>query len=489
MEPKDFVRALRNGWWLLLAGALLIMAVAGGLTLRTTPLYSTSMQLFVSATETDSTATAYQGNLFSQERVASYVELLKGDVLASRVIKRLHLPDSPTELASSIDASALPNTVLLSVTVTRPSPTQACDIATALGSAFTQRVAELETSDSNGRPTVKVTVSEPPQLPTSPTSPDPVRNLLAGLMVGLLLGALAAVLRERLDNTVKDADDIAELTGAGIIGTLMEDPALASSHVVTDEDGYSETGEAYRQIRTNLQFLQVDNPARTIVVTSSLPGEGKTTVAVNLAVVLAQAGARVALIEADLRRPRVTRYLGLISGAGLSNVLAGSASYEELTQPYGEGRLTVLAAGPMPPNPSEMLGSENMRHLLAEAQRLNEYVIIDAPPLLPVTDGALLAVASDGALLVAHHGKTTRAQLKQAAEALARIEARVLGVVLNRVPAKAAESYGYGYGYSYDAISDMQLTGQFPAIVDRPAGRRRGPQTTKPIAHTGGGRR
>lgn len=185
-----------------------------------------------------------------------------------------------------------------------------------------------------------------------------------------------------------------------------------------------------------------------------------------MALVLAQSGAQVALIEADLRRPRVTRYLGMISGAGLSNVLAGTASYAELVQPYGDGNLSVLAAGPMPPNPSEMLGSQQMRSLLTEARRTNNFVIIDAPPLLPVTDAAVLAVGADGALLVTRYGVTTAGQVQQAAETLHRIEARLLGAVLNRVPAKAAEGYGYGYAYAYEASADRVRQSGTPQRAD-----------------------
>jgi succinoglycan biosynthesis transport protein ExoP len=461
VELKDVVRAVRGGWWLVVLGVLLAVAVAGVVTWQSKPRYASTMTLFVAAAGTDDTATAYQGNLFSQQRVASYVQMFRGEAFVSPIAQDLHLTDSPGALIQDIQATTIPDTVLINVTVTRNSPTEARDVAAALGSAFSERVAELETPDGAANSTVKVTVTEPPQVATSPVSPQPLRNIAGGILLGLLLGISAAVLRLRLDNTVKASDDFKELADTNLVGTLVEDPMLRDQHLVSDEDGYSETGEAYRQMRTNLQFLDVDNPARTIVITSALPGEGKTTVSVNLAVVLAQSGARVVLIEADLRRPRVTRYLGMISGAGLSNVLAGSARADELLQPYGDGNLQVLAAGPMPPNPSEMLGSRHMRQLLSELREDFDFVLIDAPPVLPVTDGAVLSVAADGALLVSRHGVTTRAQVKQAAASLHRIEARLLGAVINRVPVKAAEAYGYGYSYS--AVSD--LTGEMPAIT------------------------
>ncbi|MGY1624193.1 polysaccharide biosynthesis tyrosine autokinase [Geodermatophilus sp. SYSU D00965] len=478
MELKDVIQALRSGWWLLAVGLLVGLVAAGVVTWQTTPQHTSSTQLFVSTTGTDDTSTAYQGNLFSQQRVTSYVQLLTGERLAGRVVEQLELTDDPSELTQDISASAIPDTVLLEVTVTRPSATEARDIAAAIGDQFTDMVTELETPDGAASSTVKVTVTETPEVAESPTTPQPVRNLALGALAGLLVGAGAAVLRERMDNTVKTPDDVAKLAGVGVVGALMEDPALHEQHVIDDEDGYSETAEAYRQIRTNLQFLDVDHPARTIVITSSLPGEGKTTVAVNLAVVLAQSGARVTLIEADLRRPRVTRYLSMISGAGLSNVLAGTARLDELTQPYGDGSLVVLAAGPMPPNPSEMLGSKQMQTLLAEAREDSDYVVIDAPPLLPVTDGAVLSKIADGAILIARHGETTRAQLEQAALNLHRIDAKLLGIVLNRIPPRAAEGYGYGYSYAYDAVPQTEGVDGVPTNKQ---GRKVLPHHTAPI--------
>jgi receptor protein-tyrosine kinase len=455
VELKDVIQAVRHGWWLVAVGVLLGLGGAGLLTWQTTPTYTSSTQLFVSTTSSDD-ASVYQGNIFSQQRVASYVEILTSQRLAGRVIEQLGLQESSATLAQSITAATVPDTVLLDVSVVRTSPTEARDIAAAVGQQFSLMVTELETPDGATASPVTVTVIEDPEVVSAATSPRPMRNVALGLLVGIVLGGAAAMVRERMDNTVKTPDDIEKLTGVAVVGALTEDPGISENGVISDDNGYSETAEAYRQIRTNLQFVDVDEPARTIVVTSSLPGEGKTTVAVNLAVVLAQSGARVALIEADLRRPRVTRYLGIISGAGLSNVLAGSARYEEVVQSIGEGHLSVLAAGPMPPYPSEMLGSKHMRSLLEEVRQTNDYVIIDAPPLLPVTDGAVLSKVADGALLVARHGMTTRAQLDQAVGALEHIDAKLLGVVLNRIPPKAAEGYGYGYNYAYSAVAAVE---------------------------------
>lgn len=477
MDLKDVLQAVRSGWWLIIGGVLLVLAVAGGVTYTTTPLYASSTQLFVSTSSSDATSSAaYQGNLFSQQRVTSYAQLLTGEQLAGAVVDDLRLTLTPAEVAGKVTASALPETVILDVTVTDTSAQRAQQIAESLGRQFAAQVTELETPEGSTTSTVKVTTVQQADLNGSPVSPNAVRNLALGAVLGLLLGVGAALLRSRLDNTVKTPEDVRALSGTGVIGTVLEDPRLAEDHLVTDQDTQSISAEAYRSIRTNLQFLDVDNPPRVIVISSSVPGEGKSTLAVNLATVLGQSGSRVTLIEADLRRPRVTRYMGLISGAGLTNVLAGTADLHEVAQPWGDGKLTVLAAGPMPPNPSEMLGSAHMRTLLEDLRSTNDFVIIDAPPLLPVTDAAVLSVMSDGCVLSVRHGSTRREELEEAALTLSRIDAKLLGVVLNRVPQSTGAARGYGYGYSYEADPGREVTadtGVIPRVRDRDSGRRR----------------
>jgi receptor protein-tyrosine kinase len=458
LDLKDVLHAVRSGWWLLVTGAVLGLAVAGALSWFATPLYSSSTQLFVSVAGSTDTSAAYQGNLFSQQRVTSYAELLTGEQLAGDVVDDLGLDLTAGQVAGKVAARALPDTVILEVTVTDTSAARARDIAASLGEQFREQVTELETPDGAQTSTVKVTTVQPAELDPAPVSPDVTRNLALGLVLGSLIGLGAALLRARLDNTVKSGDHVQELAGTGLIGTVLEDPTLDERHVVTSRDTHSLTAESFRAIRTNLQFLDVDNPPRVIVVASSVPGEGKSTLAVNLATALAQAGSRVMLVEADLRRPRVTKYMGLVSGAGLTNVLAGTAELDEVVQPWGEGKLRVLAAGPMPPNPSEVLGSAQMRALLERLRETQDYVIVDTPPLLPVTDAAVLSVLADGCVITTRFGKTRREQFGEAAATLARIDAKLLGVVLNRVPQSAAVARGYGYAYGYKPDAGRETT-------------------------------
>ena len=450
MDLRDIYAALRTRWWLPVLGLVVASSAALGLSLAQTPLYTASTQLFVSTTEQTSTSDVLQGSQFSEQRVTSYARLITGQEIASRLIDRLKLRMSAEELSKELSATAVQNTVLIDVTVTDPSPQQAQRIAAALGSEFTAFAAQLERSDADGVSPVKVTVTQRPSVPSEASSPKTVRNSILGGIVGLLVGAGLAVARVRLDRSVKDSDVATELANAPVIGTILRDEALLRRHTI-DRGTASRTAEDYRQLRTNLQFLNVDQPPKVIMVSSAVPSEGKTTVVVNLALALADAGRKVVIVESDLRRPKVSRYLGIVGEVGLTNILAGTANIDEVLQSYREG-MAVIASGPTPPNPGELLGSSAMTALLEKLRTEYDFILVDAPPLLPVADASTLAPAMDGVLLSIRYGHTQKDQLRQAAATLEGVNAKLLGVILNIVPPKAegASAYGYGYGYGYD---------------------------------------
>jgi capsular exopolysaccharide synthesis family protein len=237
-----------------------------------------------------------------------------------------------------------------------------------------------------------------------------------------------------------------------VVGTVPASTALASDHRLLDPAMTSEKGngfalnEAFRALRTNLKFMDVDHPPRTIVITSPLPGDGKSTIACNLAVTLAANGESVVLVDGDLRRPTVARTMGLPGGAGLSDVLAGRVELADVLQRTATPNLFVLAAGSIPPNPSELLGSDRMRRVL-EQLSTHAMVIIDAPPLLPVTDGAVLTHQADGALMTISVGKTTYDIAEKAIATLHKAQGRVLGLVLNKAPLKGADAPHYAHAY------------------------------------------
>jgi receptor protein-tyrosine kinase len=421
------------------------------------PEYTSHTQLFVSTTDSDNTADALQGSQFSQQRVASYAELLSGEVVAARVIEALGLDVQPGELAAEVSAAPVLDTVLIDVTVTDATPERAQAIAEEIGRRFPGLVAELERPGSPSDSPVAVTVTTPPELPVEPSAPLTTRNVLLGLLVGMVAGTALAIARAALDRSVRDPEEAGLLSRSPVLGVIVRDDRFDRAHVV-DPASSSGAGEGYRQLRSNLQFLSIDNPPKVIMVTSAIPGQGKSTAAANLAVALAQAGRQVTVIEADMRKPMLTKYLGLVEGVGLTNVLTRSADLSEVLQPWGDDGLSLLAAGPLPPNPGELLGSAYMKLLLDELREKNDFVLIDTPPLLPVADATGIAVMVDGVLLCARYGKTTRDQLKQARAMLDQVGARTLGIMLNAVPprSKLAASFGYQYTSAYRA-KDRQL--------------------------------
>lgn len=450
MNLREMMAALRSGWWLLLLGACLGGASGAGVVALQSPIYESSAQLFVSTAGTTSSSDFFQGGQFYQQRVKSYARLLTGEDLAERLIERLDLPDTAEEFRERIEVSVEPDTVLIDVTVSARTPAEARDVATVLASEFASTVQGLEPTVARGSSPVKVTVTDQPNLPEEASAPRPVRDITLGVLVGLLTGIALALARRLLDRSVKTPVEAAAAAGAPVIGVVVRDGALDRAHVITDAR-VGRAAEDYRQLRNNLQFLDVDQSPRVIMISSSLPGEGKTTAVVNLGLALADAGKSVVIVEADLRRPRVTEYMGLIGGVGLTNVLTGSAGIEDVLQRHGHGGVSVMAAGPTPPNPGELLASAQMANLVADLRSRFEFVLVDAPPVLPVADASGLAVSMDGVLLSVRHGSTRRDQLELAAQTLNGVGTRVLGVILNLVSVRSDVATARGYGYGYDS--------------------------------------
>jgi len=392
---------------------------------------------------------ALQGGQFSLQRVKSYADLLSGQEIARRVVDQLGLEESPKALASQISATTKVDTVILTVNVTDPDPERAQRLATAVSTVFVGYVAELETPPGKDAATIKASVVDPASKPSSPISPNTVRNLALGLLLGLILGAGLALLRDTLDTTIKSTKQLAALVEAPILASITFDPDAIDTPLTSTLDTYAPRTEAFRVLRTNLQFIDPDIQRKVFVVTSSLPGEGKTTTAINLALALAEGGERVALVEGDLRRPKISEYLNLESAVGLTTVLIGKLPLDAAMQATANDELEVLASGATPPNPAELLKSSSMSKLIGALREKYDIVLIDAPPLLPVTDGALLAAEADGALLVIRHGKTTTDQVSSAVDRLDAVGATPVGVIFNMTPAKGGDGYGYGYGYGY----------------------------------------
>jgi receptor protein-tyrosine kinase len=452
---QDFVKLLRTRWVTVGVTTLIAVLAALAYTVMTTPQYQASTRLFVSTSSGSSLNDLYQGNRFSQERVLSYTELLMGETLAQRTIDKLDLDMPADALKAKIKATAKPDTVLIDVSVLDNSPVRARDIANALSDEFVMLVSELETPPQGAtKADSRVVVEQRASIPTAPVIPNPPRNIAMGLGAGLLLGIGLAVLRDRLDNTVKDRETLEEITGVGLVGSIPLDKERRKEPAIAFESDNSSIAEAFRKLRTNLQFLAVDNPPRVIVVTSSSPHEGKSTTAINIALALAEAEHNVVLVDGDMRRPSVDRYLDLVGTVGFSTVLSGGASLSEVLQKTKFPQLTVLTSGASPPNPSELLGSLAAKNILTELREKFDYVIVDSSPLLAVTDGAILAANSDGALVMARFGQTKREHLTHAIGNLTDVGASVLGAVFTMTPTRGGGRYSYNYNYNYGYYGD-----------------------------------
>jgi non-specific protein-tyrosine kinase len=304
-----------------------------------------------------------------------------------------------------------------------------------LGAQFTRFIDEAERPAPGKDPGVRITVTDDPALPSRPVSPRPLLNLAVGALIGLVAGTVGAVLREHSDTSVRSRKVLREATGSATIGIIGHDRGVGRRPLVAGSGADSPAAEAFRSLRTVLQFADGGHLPASLAITSAVAGEGKSTVACNLAVTLAEAGWRVVLVDADLRTSRAAGYLGADGPVGLSDVLRGTARMDDALRECGPGALSVLPGGPVPPNPSELLASEEMLWVLGELRSRADIVLVDTPALLPVTDAAILAKACAGTVLVTRYGRTRREQVVRAVEQLRAVDVTLLGAVLNGVPA------------------------------------------------------
>lgn len=455
MELSDYVRVLRRRWALVATLTLMGLLVAATSSLLITPSYTAKSQLFVAIQNTGSVSELQQGNTFTQARVASYVKAASTPAVLQPVIDSLGLNKTSKELAKSVVANVDADTVIISIAATDPSPSQAAAIAQSVSESLVTTVEALERPNASDSSPVKLSVITPATAPLTASSPSIKTNIAFGTVLGLGLGLIAALAANRFDTRIRGEEDVAQLSAAPLLGGITFEADAARKPLLTQTLPQSPRAESFRQIRTNLQFANLGHHSGAILITSSLPGEGKSTTATNLAISLAQSGQSVALVDADLRRPRVHEYLGLERNAGLTTALIGRAAVTELLQPWGEDSLWVLTSGEIPPNPSELLGSDAMSTLIDSLEDSFDVVIIDAPPLLPVTDAAVLAQKVSGVVVVVGSSRVRTQGLTRALASLHMVNANVLGIILNFLPTKGPDAYTYSY-YSYESVGPTQ---------------------------------
>lgn len=452
---RDVLAMLRRRWLPLLVLTLLGLGLAAVFTVVQPRLYTSSATAVVNPTVTDNPAAALSQDSLAKSRAVQFNELAQSQLVAERAADLVGFPASPGAARAAVTTSVPTNTSMIRVQAEWADPAQATQLADAWVEALMAEAEALSAEDADEAP-VQIDRMLPASQPTTHSSPNEPLTLAVGLLLGLALGVGLALLLEVLDRRIRGTEDLERL-GLTPIGTIPASSELSDGHRIMDQDGTAQdpvhfrVREAFNELRINLQFMNPDDPPRIITVTSTSPADGKSTVAANLAVSLARAGVPTILVDADLRRPTVADTFKVRGGAGLSDVVVGRTDFPSVihTPPEYNG-LLVLPAGQIPPNPTELLTSERFK-LALEALSETHMVIVDAPPLLAVSDAAIMATRLDGALLVLDARSATRDHVHQAVTALHRVHAPVLGAVWNRAP---VSSKGSAYTYYGTASTD-----------------------------------
>jgi capsular exopolysaccharide synthesis family protein len=503
MELRDYLAVLRNKRWLILAAGVLVALTALALSLIQTPVYQASARLLLEPTQSvfDSTNRPPVDVPTEIQRLKSrpVQDAVRAEVGAAPKVQAIQVEKTQvirlsTESTSATRAANIANAyanAYISYRVqqavdqleraTGPvreridaldreiKPLQDEIAALPAGPARDAKSLELSPkinsllgNQSSFRATLDklqidaalksggVQVVGPAVVPNNPVRPNPVRNGLLGLSVGLLFGVGFAFLLENLDDSIKTKDDLARTVGdvtvLGVIPAISGWKSRTESKLVSRDEPSSPAAEAYRSLRTSIQFMGLDRKLQVLQVTSPNASEGKTTTLANLAVALGQAGQTVAILSCDLRRPRIHEYFGLSNAVGFTSVLLGEAPLASALQRVPNvPRVVLLASGRLPPNPSELLASRRTADLFGALREKVDIILVDSPPVLPVTDAAVLSTSVDGTLLVAMAGQTTTKDVIRSMEILRNVDTTVVGAVLNG--ATAESGYGYGYGY------------------------------------------
>lgn len=439
MGLDDVVRALRARRALIGVLLLVGLALAAGLAALKTPVYKATSQVNISA---PGAGNDISGQAAAIAKVPTLIQIVRSQRYLQSIIDQRSLKTTWQDLKANVAITNPAGTSLMDIEVSDSSAARATTEADLIAGGLDDHLADIK------QDTIRSTVTAKADKPGSPASPKLALWLAIGGVLGLAVGTSLAIGQAARDTSVREDDDLAELFGLPLLGKVPLDPKGESQPLPVSVPGTGARAEALRQLRTTLQFLSLGDDVeapRSILVTSAVGGEGKTTTACNVAIALAHAGLSTILVGADLRRTDLSRYMGVSEEVGLTSVLGGWNRLDEALHAWGgqDDRLWVLGAGPTPPNPSELLASEQMQVLLRDLESRADIVIIDGAPLLPVADSAALAAIVSGTLLVIASDRTAREQVVRALSTLRQLDAQVFGGVLNRTVGKAKEGSGY----------------------------------------------
>ena len=438
MNQHPYILTIFRGWPLLIVATIIGGAAGWGLSQLATPLYQSNASLYFSI-GVGTTATDFnQGATFTQAQMLSFAQLAESTAVLQPVIQDLGLDATPSELASAINVSTPEKTVVLNIVVTDADSANGAKIANAVAAQLSTVATETAPRTPDGRASVTVRTIDPATSGGSASSPNTRVNVIAGLLIGLLLAIIFLLVRSMFDNRVRTEEMVGELTPAPVLGII--DREKVAHHGAPEpqlallRDPVSATAESYRVLRSNLLHAVGRPVTMSLVVTSAIEREGKSTVAANLAMAFAESGARVVLVDADLRHPSVAGLAKLAEEPGLSSLIAGSGTVSSVVTSAALGGADVLTAGPRSLNPGESIASDGLSTLMTQLRKHYDVIILDSPALDGIADAAVLAHSVDGVLLVADRRRLRAPELARALESLEKSGANVLGVVLNHTP-------------------------------------------------------
>ena len=459
MSIADLLQIVRKHLASAIISFVVVFAAVAAVTFIMPPKYTATAEVFATyagqSGETQTTNDMSSGANYLNTQITTYPELVKTEAVLQPVIKDLGLDMTTTDLAGVVTATNPPNTFMVDISAEVGDPQQAADIANSVAKNLADQISSdlyNNSSSSNGSP-IKLTVVQKAQTPTSQSSPNIPLYLAVGLIFGIIVGVGVALLRDILNTKVDSTDDVRELTHASSLGTVPQATILDDSRPVVVAQPAGSEAEEFRRIRTNLSFLTTtatQGHGRLLVITSTDPSEGKTTVSANVAVALAEEGKSVLLIDADLRHPSVAHKLGIEGHVGLSHVLSRQASPADVIQKYWKPNLHIMPAGKRPANASILLNSDLMKEMVEQALTQYDYVIIDTAPLSVAGDATVFGRMAGGLVLVTGKGVVEKKELENTATALQAAEVPILGFIFNFADPKKIHSKNYYYYYYED---------------------------------------
>ncbi|MEE9199793.1 MAG: polysaccharide biosynthesis tyrosine autokinase [Dehalococcoidia bacterium] len=471
---RTYWRLLLRWWWVLVLGVAGAAVAAFFVSNQMTPIYEAAAKVQVEGGQTPGVPSA--GDLEASRQLAqTYGDLIKTRPILEQVIETESLPYGPDKLSGKISVSS--SRRLITIKAKDPDPVLAAQLVNTTAQTFIEEIRDRQFTQiaqfqaSLGQygisqdPSIiaaqaatmgNLSIVENAVPPSSPSSPRTALNMFLASILGLAVAVGVVFVLERLDDSIKSPDDLKAITGLSTIGVVLHHKTSDRQRPITltDEHQDSILAESYKFLRTNLEFAALGTDGiGTLLVTSSSPKEGKTTTATNLAIAIARGGKSVILVDSDLRRPALHRMFDIENQKGLTNLLLGNATLEEVMAPTAVDGLQVIPSGPLPPDATVVLRSPRMKEAVAQFQDAADMVILDSPPLLVVTDPMLLAAMVSGVLLVVDPG-TSRDAVRQAAESLRQANPPLIASMLNKVSTKGKRDYYYyHYYYYYDYYS------------------------------------